>query len=422
MKKRLLFVGIALVVIVGSALLIMRMRVSSRAAEVEARTTKLLDDRYREVYGAREVKGWVRPVLRGQASEENAATAERVAAEKIGKLPEEVVASLSQSIARGVPLTPAAQAAVVDKASVLAELRRGTQGRHAFTHADPRDRSVFSISSSVLGATRLLLASGTLEPAQECVRIGVDAIRIGQDLAPGAFLTSAMVGGAIVEMSVPQIVRCGADLSPGARAEAIAELRVLAENPPPFGEVLDHEWLFMGYGAIGAARDSAADGMRMRAQAWDMVDKVVSTPPDFTEVKSTDYPAAFGPVAVFDHAFDDSTNPLLQLSKPSLLRYAQNDAKTQAWLRALVIALTAQGEHGSLGPVTDAAVKSPSLKDPFTKGPLNISGSNVPRVSLVISSTGPSTGAPDKTPVTIAIERSSMPVPSHDLRNGSSDN
>lgn len=413
-RRKLLGGAVALVAVVAGGGFALKTRADARALDTEARATKLLDDRYRDVYGARETTGWVRPVLRPPVLDENAATIRRAAVDKITKLPEpsgrdpqDIATSISLAIKDGTPLSPAAQAFVVREVAGLAELRRATHGRYAFTHVDPHERTTVSaIPSAMLGAAKILLASATLEPAEECVRIGADAIRLGQDMAPGAFLTSAIIGQVIIKLTVPLVIRCGERLGAVQREDAIKELTVLAENPPPFGDVLDNEWLFMAYGTMNAARESGADGVRIRWKTWEAVDAIVASPPSFANMLSAGYPASFGSLATFDHQFDGSDNPILQLARPNLLRYAQEDARTQAWVRALVIALTIQGEGRTLGPKTHTALESPSLRDPFTGRPL-VATKEGDGVVVISAQTPPQdTGAPDKEPV-----RAVLPVP-----------
>jgi hypothetical protein len=415
--KKLVGGGVALLAVVVGATLGMKSRADARAADTEARATRLLDDRYRDVYGPRELAGWVRPVLRSPELDENAAVAQRAAVEKIAKLPDDVSTSISLAVKDGTPLSPAAQAFVVAQLGGLEELRRATHGRYAFTHTDPHERMpTGNIPAPALAAAKILLASATLEPAEECVRIGADTIRLGQDLSPGGYLTPALIGGAIIRLTVPLIVRCGDRLGAAQRKEAVRELRLLAENPPPFGEVLDTEWLFMGYGVMHAARESGADGMRVRWETWKAVEEIVAAPPSFGKITSTSYPGTFGLVATYDHQFDGSNNPILQIAKPSLLRYTHEDAKTQAWVRALVIALTAQGEGHALGAQTHAALDSPSLCDPFNGHPLTTQ--TVADGSIVISaqSPAPESGGPDKDLVRVVITPAKNPLDLPQLR------
>jgi hypothetical protein len=363
MKKSLLV--LAGIVVAALALYgILRVRAARHAAEVEARATRAVDMRLLATYEVRARKGWERPVLRGEPQDRNAAKAQLAALDALDGADPRVLAAIAVSVRDGTPLSEASLALIQAKGPVLAALRRATQGRFAFTHADFQEKAPPRPVRALVD-TKLLLGAATREAPAECLRIAADAIRLAQDRAPGELLVSWMVSVFAVNISAPLIVRCGEKLDAAERAAAVGELRILAEHAPSFGEILDNEWFFLSYEMIHAAPAAAADGMRVEGLMWDGVDRFVASPPDLVDVDAAHYPEAFKTVARYDAFWSGDANPLLQIARVETVNYAHQDARAQATLRALVVTLELQGE-GVVGPRTRAALDSPTLRDPFT--------------------------------------------------------
>jgi hypothetical protein len=183
---------------------------------------------------------WERPVLRGEPMEGNAALATQEALAGFGGLPEREREPLAGQLYYGLPLT-AAQIALIDhNTALIAKLRAATQLGWAMNQLplEQGERARVPAYRLVIDAVLLMLGDASRAAPDECLATATDAIRLGQDLVPGASLEAASVSMRITSLASPVLAHCAETAGPDAVLRGARELHELATHAPPsFGGI-----------------------------------------------------------------------------------------------------------------------------------------------------------------------------------------
>lgn len=314
-----------------------------------------------------EQRRWSRPVLRGAAREGNAAALQLEAAAPLSAIDPKLAGDLPERVRRGEPLPAALLAEANARAPALASMRASTQAGWSYSRADLRTWPDLAEPrrAPTLRGWELLLARALGDEPGECLRVASDVIRMGQDLAPGASLSGAVMAAIAIEDAAPVAIRCAQRADAATRVAAIAELRALIAAPPPTGRALADDWLATVAGTHRRISSDPGPNFFSRFRDARAMDEMARMWTTADAVTAADYPQGLQRILADEGAREGSKNALVQLSLHGNFRHVLREARAEAVLRALVVAITAI-DGGASGPQAQAALADAALKDPFT--------------------------------------------------------
>jgi hypothetical protein len=321
---------------------------------------------------------WTRPVLRGEPIEGNATEAERAAVASLGAMDDKAFEHFKDVATTGVP--PELSALIAPNADALRALRDATQRTYAYTTIpiEQWPTTKLPLYTGHFKAWKLLLAQAAMASPPECMLICADVIRMGQDTGPGAGLVGMMVGGVTYDQAAPIALACARKADASARAAFSRELEALVKNAPPVGPSLELETLGIAYGFETLANQAPAfpkdkEGLDLfvhRRTTIDALEIFLADDTKWDDVRADKYPDAFALVRARDEKLAQSGNVLVELAATGHVRYVERDAKAQAMVRALAVAVAAIPD-GPNGAFAQAALQNAAFRDPFTGKPFD---------------------------------------------------
>jgi hypothetical protein len=298
---------------------------------------------------------WVRPVLRGDPVDGNAAEA------------------LAQALVDAAPVLEAARRdrpdlyfaprpegsapevrALATRVRPIFESARRTRVRWPAT---PVDQCLFMRQDRLdddltLGraAKVVLAAAGT--DAGACLAAAADVIRTAQDSMAGRALTHRVAAGMVIGLACDRAQRCAALATAAERARAADAFARLVREWPPIGPTLRFERLFSASGHLTALRSSRGDP---------------SFVPGVTFVVGLTSAAHFLAVAERGAPEDGRPAAWVDTADPrdfGLLRYASGEAEVRAMVGLLAVELAGNGPPADvLDPFTGAPYQRRTRED-----------------------------------------------------------
>ncbi|MDD9967802.1 MAG: hypothetical protein OXR73_16320 [Myxococcales bacterium] len=323
---------------------------------------------------------WERPLLRGEPVEGNAAEAFFNALGGLKRPSPALRQGLAEQLFYGQPLLPHQVAPLKQQSEILAELAASPQRTWSMTYLRPELGDAMPVPPypKALDAALLLLArASTLEP-DACLAASADVARIGQDLVPGAPLEASSVSMRIASLTAYAVRSCARRATARGLQRAERAFRELATHPPPVGHGLELADLVAGVEvrkASSLGRDADHIGILRtlqsrpeRLKSWAYYDD----PHRFRAWSPSAYPETLERWREEDTWRSQSGRPDVAAASAERIGWLQDDMRGQAILRALTVALSALAERERRGrmPPEPAALRLPSLVDPFSGRPL----------------------------------------------------
>jgi hypothetical protein len=287
---------------------------------------------------------------------------------------------MAQLVHYGGTPSPEQQALLDAQASRLAALRAATQRTWAVTALDPAQPDNPRPPDYVRFVDAMLLTLGDASRTgpEACLPAALDAIRLGQDLVPGAPLEAASVSMRITSLATPVLTRCARGASYNALLSAARELHSLAGHPPPsFGgiELADTQMLvkLRELGVVWPVQAGESPIARLRrrpalAEAFKHFDK----PARWRELSPSNYPDALNSWLEEQEWRGRSPIPTVAKATPHISGWLFDDMRGQAQLRILTVgfATLAERELRQRMPRAPLNLQDPVLRDPFNGRPL----------------------------------------------------
>lgn len=378
---------VAMVLLIGSAALLpWLLVVRPRRARVDA-NRRALDASVAAFHGRR----WTRPVLRGAPVEGNAFERQARAARPFAvasddALDEALVEALDAALEGGEP-SPAILAAIARHEAALATYRASAQAGWSWGDY-PVERGLAAQEIELgphLRASRLLAIQASRAPADTCVSIATDLIRLGQDRAAGRSLVAVMIHHVTAGYAARALPRCLVAADDATRARAIRELTILVEHPLPTGHALEVEGLGAGAMSLELLRPLASlphDGPSLEAW-WTSADvlevwETLAGDLDARRAMGERYPEGIDAYEAWERRLAASANPLLAITAPAIGRYLRRDAVTRTRLRMLLaMARLLAGEPASI-------LEEARLQDPLAGAPMTLEARDGARALVAV--------------------------------------
>lgn len=340
---------------------------------------------------------WERPVHRGEPIDGDAyeEAARLLSTGPIARPLE--LAELDRLLTTGEPLPPDAVESARREAERLEALRATT--RRTRSHVPVELRRGVTAPFPEMGphilAARQLLVLGVLGEPDECLRIGADVVRLGQDLSLGTGMLGVMIAAAHATFVARVSPHCATRASPEALAEVADEMAALAEHATPTGAALEIEMTAFGVTLREMCSDapilptSQEEMQRLRdradvVEAWQLMGVGGRR---FRSLTGAHYPRLRSEWERVQSTWAAAGNPVVDTMAPDLSRYLIRDAAAQAYIRAMALGLAtlaARSVEGAL-PERPPGLESPGLADPFTGQPMRF---RVEADALVVWSVG----------------------------------
>ena len=308
---------------------------------------------------------WRRPPLGSPAVDGNAWAIIQRAAGRLPRPPDEAVRA---ALDDGTPAPSALRELGTSHRDARAALLGSTRARWSWVRAEgsPFQSPPFL---PLLRAARMELALAQDAGPAECLRVGAQVVRMGQDAAAGGGILGLVIGATMTQEAVKVSARCAARASADERRTARVELELLATHTPPPGSAMELEALLTCAAALGMAAGAPLVPLGSEDLAtWRLSDDAFAALPRVCERsaawRALPYPALLHAVDREDRARAASHNRWLAIAGPDHLRMFVRDASAQAQLRALVVALGdadersgARGAHAPPDPFTGRALR-----------------------------------------------------------------
>ena len=345
---------------------------------------------------------WRRPVHHGSVREGNAAVAARAQLLR-GRELEILASEIESSLVRGFP-SPSVRKLARRHGPQLERLRKTTELGQAWL-AEPNLARSGSVPDDLahLRSVELLLVAALDGPADECLRMAADAVRLAQDLVPGGGLARLSFAAVEVRHAVSVTVRCAHSATEGALEYARRAFESLAANCPPVGPALQAEALLNAV-ALRAhyelrpplpefwkpPNERARSDPRRLLEAWQFELAMANAAQSFQGSPLTE---VLRQAAAWEAKRRAASNPLIRQpptatnATVSVLRALE--ARAHIVLAASLLAVVA-GTPRRLQPQSwdSKLALRPHLRDPFTGSPLR-QRSGVSPGGFVLYSVGP---------------------------------
>jgi len=324
---------------------------------------------------------WERPVLRGQTGEGNAGLEALQVVQGLAPLEPKARDALAEQLYYGQAPTPAQQKLIDANAKLLDKLRGATQLGWSMNEVQA-ELGVAAPTPKyplMMDAVLMLLGRASASQPEECVMIAADAMRLGQDLVPGAPLEAASVSARITGVATPVLAHCVTNGGVDVAGRAARELHSLATHPPPVGggiELLDLEaQVELRSLAELSPKDSPDSPLRRLRdrpalfEAWERFE----TPARFrNEISPAQYPQSLESWLREQDSRTRSGLALISDGGSSVQGWLYDDMRGQALLRALSVGLATLAERGRRQrmPREPLGLNEAALCDPFTGQPL----------------------------------------------------
>jgi hypothetical protein len=323
---------------------------------------------------------WERPTLRGQAAEGNAALAALVALKGFSGLEAKERDALASALYYGQALSPGQVELLAKHALMISKLRDATQLGWATTEIAVEQGEGASLPPYplVMDAVLLMLAHAARSSADDCLMIGTDTLRLGQDLVPGAPLEAASVSMRVTSVASPVLTRCATEASPDALPRAARELNTLATHPPPTGGGIELADIVAQVKLRRLAElfpqgsdDSLATRLRRRPVLFEAFAHF-ENPTRWRELTPDRYPQT---LETWQREYEwrsRSELPLVADASKNVQGWLYDDMRGQALLRALTVGLGTLAERSRQRrtPREPIGLSDVSLRDPFSGLPL----------------------------------------------------
>lgn len=329
---------------------------------------------------AYEGQRWARPVLRGSPSDGNAAAEAQKALNGFKRMSAEAREQLATAVHYGKALGPDELAWVDAQAYRIASLHAAASRSWAVTALDPQEPESPPPPDYVrfVDAMLYVLADAGRLPPDACLPAACDAVRLGQDLVPGAPLEAASVSMRITSLAAPVIARCARGASYAALVNAARELHLMASNPPPtFGgiELADTQALVRIRDLSSVWPPPPGENPIKRLQRRPVLIeafKHFDKPARWRAVSPTKYPQALQTWIEEQEWRDRSELPLVREASGDVTGFLSDDMRGQALIRVLTVGLATLAERVNRErlPREPINLKDPALADPFNGRPL----------------------------------------------------
>jgi hypothetical protein len=323
---------------------------------------------------------WERPTLRGQPTEGNAALEALVALKDFAGLDPKQRDALAAELFYGQPLSAAHLELLGKHALMLSKLRDATQLGWATTEIAVEQGESASPPPypRVMDAVLLMLAQAARSGADDCLMIGTDVLRLGQDLVPGAPLEAASVSMRVTSVATPVLTRCATEASAEALPRAARELNTLATHPPPTGGGIELADILAQVKLRRLAElfpkdgdDSLLTRLRRRPVLFEAFAHF-ENPTRWRELTPDRYPQA---LETWQREYDwrsRSQLPLVADASANVQGWLYDDMRGQALLRSLTVGFATLAERArqKRTPREPVSLGDASLRDPFNGQPL----------------------------------------------------
>ena len=323
---------------------------------------------------------WARPVLRGAAVDGNAAAEAQKALNGFKRLSEPEREGLASVVHYGRALTPEQSALLDAQAYRINSLRGAASRAWAVTTLDPEEplNPPPPDYGRFIDAMLVVLADASRLPADACLPAACDAVRLGQDVVPGAPLEAASISMRVTSLAAPVIARCTRGASYAALLSAARELHLMASNPPPtFGgiELADLAMLvrLRELSTVWPPQSGESPVKRLHQrpillEAFKHFDK----PARWRAISPTNYPQALTSWLEEQEWRDRSDLPLVREASSEVTGFLFDDMRGQAELRVLTVGLATLAERANRErlPREPINLKDQALVDPFNGRPL----------------------------------------------------
>lgn len=337
---------------------------------------------------------WERPTLRGAAGDGNAALELQRALAGFQPLADDARDQLAAQLYYGQALTPEQRAMIDAHGPMLDKLRASAATGWAMTELS-LERCADSPGPSyplIMDAVLVMLGRAAGAGADECLVVATDAIRLGQDLVPGARLEAASVAMRIASVTAPVIARCAQNASLDALARAARELGILASHAPSAGsgvEVADLcarielRRLAELSPAPGAAPDDSPLQRLRRRPALLEAAAPFANPSRWRALSPDKYPASRDQWMQELDWRSRSSLPLVPTATAEVDGWLYDDMRGQAIVRALAVGTATLAERARRKklPREPTNLGDPAFRDPYNGLPLkwriNLDGSEL---------------------------------------------
>lgn len=324
---------------------------------------------------------WERPVLRGVAVPGNAAHAAQQALAGFSRLQSDPREKLAELVHYGRAPSPEQIVWLDAQAERLAALRAATQQSWAVTALDPAQPTNPPPPDYVrfVDAILVLLADASRSPPEACLTAASDAIRLGQDLVPGAEIEATSVSMRITSLAAPVLTRCARGTPYAALLSAARELHNMAtHSPPSFGgiELVDTQMLVRIRELATAwpvpPGENPLARIRRRPVLFEAF-KHFDKPARWRAINASDYPDALKSWLDEQEWRDKSELDIVRDASPEVTGWLFDDMRGHALLRVLTVgfATLAERENRQRMPREPLNLADPALRDPFNGRPLN---------------------------------------------------
>jgi len=337
---------------------------------------------------------WERPTLRGAAGDGNAALELQRALAGFEPLADEVRDHLASQLYYGQALAPEERALIDAQGPMIDKLRASAATGWAMTELS-LDHCADSPGPSyplIMDAVLVMLGRAASAPADECLMVATDAIRLGQDLVPGARLEAASVAMRIASVTAPVIGRCAESASLDALARAARELGILASHAPSAGsgiEVADlcarmalRQLAELMPPAGSATDDSPIQRLRRRPALLEAA-APFANPSRWRTLTPDKYPGSRDQWMQELDWRSRSPLPLVATATAEVDGWLYDDMRGQAIVRALAVGIATLAERARRKklPREPTNLGDPFFTDPFNGLPLkwriNVDGSEL---------------------------------------------
>jgi hypothetical protein len=323
---------------------------------------------------------WERPTLRGQPEEGNAALEAFAALKGFPGLDAKERDALAGELYYGQPLSAVHVELIGKHALMITKLRNATQRGWATTEVavEQGENAALPPYPLLMDAALLMLAQAARSSPDDCLMIGTDVLRLGQDLVPGAPLEAASVSMRMTSVASPVLTRCASEGSFDALPRAARELNTLATHPPPTGGGIELADILAQVKLRRLAElfpqggdDSLLTRLRRRPVLFE-ASTHFENPTRWRELTPDRYPQA---LETWQREYEwrsRSELPLVADASANVQGWLYDDMRGQALLRALTVGVATLAERArqKRTPREPVSLSETSLRDPFNGQPL----------------------------------------------------
>ncbi|MCZ7684697.1 MAG: hypothetical protein M5U28_40355 [Sandaracinaceae bacterium] len=275
-------------------------------------------------------------MLRGEPIEGNALEAQLEAMGGFRGLETAGFEGLGALLASGGEPPPELRALARENAEAIARYRASAQRTFAWGDAHPEAGLAGPAPDWLphVRAGRVVLLSALGRSPRECLEIGADVLRLGQDRAAGTGLVPLMILAAHAADVLALTGRCLREADGEALASAARELAILARHPAPAGTALESEALFLGVALRDEERLSPSFptdslGWERWVQSWDRLEawELLMGEPASLRALGADYPDDIDLVERRQRDLADRNNDVIAIGMPDYARFLRRDAR-----------------------------------------------------------------------------------------------